>query len=158
MKLYELTGKYNQLLEMAESVDPETLADTLESLEDSINSKVENTAKVIRSLESDNEAIANEIKRLEAMKKTRANNIARLKDYLKEQMEVVGADKIQGELFTVRLQFNPEKLVVTDETMLTQYFIQPEPKLDTRAVKEALKAGEELQGAELVRERSLRIK
>jgi len=45
VKLYELTENYLQLLEMAEDMDPELLRDTLESIQESIEDKAENTAK-----------------------------------------------------------------------------------------------------------------
>lgn len=158
MRLYELTESYNRLLEMAEEMDQEALADTLESLEDSIEEKVENTAKVIKSIESDVSAIDEEIKRLQGMKSARKNNIDRLKVYLKEQLELVGMDKIKGALFTVALQNNPAKLVVKDVSKLEGYLVEQEPKVDSARLKKDLKAGLELEGAELVQEKSLRIR
>lgn len=158
MRLYELTQSYNRLLEMAEEMDQEALADTLESLEDSIEEKAENTAKVIKSIEADVSAIDGEIKRLQAMKSARKNNIDRLKVYLKEQLESVGMDKVKGELFTVALQNNPAKLVVKDVSKLQGYLVEQEPKVDSTRLKKDLKAGLEVEGAELVQERSLRIR
>ena len=158
MKLYELADRYNRLLEMAEEMDPEALADTLESLEDSIEEKVENTAKVIKSIEADISAIDEEIKRLQAMKSARKNNIDRLKVYLKEQLELVGMDKVKGKLFTVSVQNNPAKLVVKDVSKLQGYLVEQEPKVDSTRLKKDLKAGLEVDGVELVQERSLRIR
>ena len=158
MKLYELADRYTRLLEMAEEMDPEALADTLESLEDSIEEKVENTAKVIKSIEADISAIDEEIKRLQAMKSARKNNIDRLKVYLKEQLELVGMDKVKGKLFTVSVQNNPAKLVVKDVSKLQGYLVEQEPKVDSTRLKKDLKAGLEVDGVELVQERSLRIR
>ena len=158
MKLYELTQSYNRLLEMAEEMDPEALADTLESLGDSIEQKVENTAKVIKSIEVDIMAIDEEIKRLQAMKSARRNNIGRMKVYLKEQLELVGMDKVKGTLFTVALQNNPARLVVSDISKLQGYLVEQEPKVDSTRLKNDLKAGLEVEGAELVQEKGLRIR
>lgn len=159
MKLYELTEKYNQLLEVAEGMDQDVLIDTLEALEGAIEEKAENTAKVVKSLESDVNGIAKEIKRLQAMKKSRENNITNLKNYLHQQLEYAGMDKVKGELFTVALQKNPSKLVVHDITKINKdYFIEQEPKLDNALLKDALKSGENVDGAELIQEKSLRIR
>ena len=158
MKLYELAASYNRLLEMAEEMDPEALADTLESLEDSIEQKAENTAKVIKSIEADVSAIDEEIKRLQGMKSARKNNIDRLKVYLKDQLELVGMDKVKGKLFTVSVQNNPAKLVVKDVSKLKGYLVEQEPKVDSTRLKKDLKAGLEVEGAKLVQERSLRIR
>lgn len=158
MKLYELADAYNRLLEMAEDMDPEALADTLESLEDSIEQKAENTAKVIKSIEADISAIDEELKRLQGMKSARKNNIDRMKVYLKEQLELVGMDKVKGTLFTVALQNNPAKLVVNDISKLQGYLVEQEPKVDSTRLKNDLKAGLEVEGAELVQEKGLRIR
>ena len=158
MKLYELTESYNRLLEMAEEMDAEALADTLESLGDSIEQKVENTAKVIKSIEVDITAIDEEIKRLQGMKSARKNNIDRMKVYLKEQLELVGMDKVKGTLFTVALQNNPAKLVVNDISKLQGYLVEQEPKVDSTRLKNDLKAGLEVEGADLVQEKGLRIR
>ena len=49
--LYELTGQYMDLMEMAEEADPDVLRDTLEGIEGEIEDKADNYAKVIRTLE-----------------------------------------------------------------------------------------------------------
>lgn len=45
MKLYELTQAYNQVLEMAEDLDAETLQDTLDSIREPIEEKAGNIIK-----------------------------------------------------------------------------------------------------------------
>ena len=59
MTLYELTGQFLEVNEMAENgeIDEETMQDTLESIECEIEVKAENYAKVIRNLESDMESL-----------------------------------------------------------------------------------------------------
>ena len=93
MKLYELTSNYQQVLEIAEQLDAETLTDTLDSIEDAIETKVENTAFVIKSLEANAKIIDDEIKRLQAMKQTQQNNVRSLKEYIQGAMEQVGMNK-----------------------------------------------------------------
>ena len=47
-KLYELTQSYKQIQEMAEELDHDVLIDTLNSIEDSIEVKIENIAKMVK--------------------------------------------------------------------------------------------------------------
>ena len=46
--LYELSNDYLKVLSLAEELDDGTLKDTLDSISDSIDLKVENTAKVFK--------------------------------------------------------------------------------------------------------------
>ncbi|EPV6683415.1 siphovirus Gp157 family protein, partial [Listeria monocytogenes] len=53
MKLYELTQAYNQVLEMAEELDTETLQDTLDSIREPIEEKAENIIKMVKSIDAE---------------------------------------------------------------------------------------------------------
>lgn len=157
MNLYELTQNYLHVLEMAENGDD--LADTLESLEDAIEVKAENTAKVIKQLEANAEMLANEAKRLSERKSAIENNVRNLKSYLQEQLEKCGKSKIKGEIFTVALQNNPQSVDVLDESLIpSTYFIQQAPKLDRKELLTHLKAGEEIAGVTIKQTKSLRIR
>lgn len=159
MKLYELTNDYNQVLELAEQLDAATLKDTLDSINDAIDDKIENTAKVVHTLESNVEIIDNEIKRLNAKKSTMNNNIKGIKRYMQESMEQVGKEKIKGQLFNIGIQNNPPSVEVTDEKKISlSYFIEQPAKLDKKAILSDLKDGKEIEGAELKQTRSLRIR
>lgn len=157
--LYELTDNYQQVLEIAEQLDPKTLKDTLDGINDAIDDKAENTAKVIRELEGDINTLTSEIQRLNERKTALSNNVKRIKEYLQNEMEKVGKTKIKGELFNVRIQNNPSGVYVEDERKIPRdYFNEQEPKLDKARLKNELKSGVEIDGAELRQKRSLRIK
>ena len=147
MNLYTLTDNYLRVLELAENGDD--LTDTLEALEDAIEDKAENTAKVIKQLEANASMLDNEINRLTERKKASDNNAKRLKVYLQEQLEKVGTDKIKGPRFTVAIQNNPPSVRVTDESKLIGYLVEQPKKLDKKAIMTDLKAGREVSGAEL---------
>ena len=68
--LYELSNDYLKVLSLAEELDDGTLKDTLDSISDSIDLKVENTAKVVKELESNISIVEKEIKRLQSRKTT----------------------------------------------------------------------------------------
>ena len=157
MNLYELTQNYLHVLEMAENGDD--LADTLEALEDAIEVKAENTAKVIKQLEANAEMLANESRRLSERKSAIENNVRNLKSYLQDQLDKCGKSKIKGEIFTVAIQNNPQSVDVLDESLIpSTYFIQQAPKLDRKELLTHLKAGEEIAGVTIKQTKSLRIR
>lgn len=157
--LYDLVGQYLEIYNM--DIDEETKLDTIEALglDEEIETKVENYAKVIRNLEAENTAYKAEEERLKKKRDTNSKKIEWLKDHAQEAMEITGKTKIKGELFTLSIQ-NTKASVVVDEAKLPE-------KYWTKKVTEApnkkelydlLKAGEEIEGATLQENRSLRIK
>lgn len=156
--LYELTEKYQHVLDLAEQLDAEVLKDTLDSIDDAIEVKAENTAKVVKELEGKVNAIDAEIKRLQERKSTLINNTKGIKGYLQTEMEKIGKTKIKGELFNIGIQNNPVSVNVLNESLIPERFFVPQPaNLDKKALKEELKHGD-IPGAELKQGRGLRIR
>ncbi|EAG4071565.1 hypothetical protein B9504_15560, partial [Listeria monocytogenes] len=102
--LYSIQGKYQQLLNLAEQLDPELLKDTLESIDDELETKAENVAFVIKELEGQSLVLETEIKRLSERKTTINNNIKRLKQSLQDAMETANKPKIRTNLFTLGIR------------------------------------------------------
>ena len=73
--LYSLTEEYLELLQMLEDeeVDEQLIIDTLEGLDGEIEIKADNYAKLIKHIESNNEAIKKEVDRLTNRKTTFEN-------------------------------------------------------------------------------------
>lgn len=105
--LYSIQGKYQQLLNLAEQLDPELLKDTLESIDDELETKAENVAFVIKELEGQSLVLETEIKRLSERKTTINNNIKRLKQSLQDAMETANKPKIRTNLFTLGIRKSP---------------------------------------------------
>ena len=157
--LYDLTNQYQQLLELESEIDEQTFIDTLQSIDEAIEDKAENLAKVIKEMEATITTIANEVNRLQSKKQALNNRVSNLKTYLQGEMEKVNKTKIKGELFTVNIQNNPPSLRVDrTDNIPKDFFIEQEPTLDKKALKEAVKNGEVIEGVELKQTRSLRIR
>lgn len=157
--LYDLTNQYQQLLELESEIDEQTFIDTLQSIDEAIEDKAENLAKVIKEMEATITTIANEVNRLQSKKQVVANRVSNLKTYLQGEMEKVNKTKIKGELFTVNIQNNPPSLKVDSADKIPKsFYIEQEPTLDKKALKEAVKNGEVIEGVELKQTRSLRIR
>ncbi len=159
MKLYELTESYINLLEMAEQLDEETFQNTLESIQEALEDKVENTAKFIRCLEADIEAIKAEEKRLADRRRALEEKADRAKDYLKDQLMKAGIERVKRPTITVSIQNNPPSVNVVDlDAIPTQYLIPQLPKVDKKTILQRLKDGESIPGVEIQQTKGLRIR
>jgi hypothetical protein len=159
VNLYELKENYLKIMELIESGE-EGLEDTLECINDVIEVKAENYAKLIRNLEGNTIALKTEIERLTDRKKAIENSIDRLKENLKDAMIATGKEKIKTDLFNITVANNPPAVNVIDEKLIPEKYFKVEiiRKLDKLSLRDAMKKGEEIQGAELKQGKGLRIK
>lgn len=157
--LYKLADNYNQVVEMADELDDGTLKDTLDSIEETFDDKVENIAKSIKEIEGQADIVKAEKDRLTKREKTMRNNAKSMKTYLQEQMEAIGKRKVHGELLTVAIQKNSPSVKIESEQYIPEGFYVPQPsKLDKTELKNELKNGLEIAGVELVQTESVRIR
>lgn len=116
--------------------------------------KVENIVLWLKNLSAEVDALKHEEETLAKRRKTKENLIARLKAYLSV---ILGGQKFE----TTRCAVSWRKSVSTeiDEATCLSYLqahqrddllIYTEPKISKKAVGDALKAGEEIAGAQLV--------
>ena len=164
MNLYELSNKYQELLNLMQSVDTtdpdtqEVFQDTLDSLDGAIEDKAENIVHVLNQLKYDEEVIGKEISRLQAKKRALSNNQKQLKDYLKDTMEFTGKTKIKSPLFSIWTQNNNPRMIVEDETKIPpQFFEEQQPKLNTKQLREYLK-DREIDGVRMEQGRGVRFR
>ena len=155
MKLYDIAEIYENL----ENIDDEVaVAAAMDSVDAALEEKLESTAKVIRNLEAEAEALEAEEKRLKARKTAARNRIADIKGYVKENLEAMGKDKVEAGIFKWSLQNSPPKLVVTDETIIPLKFFEIERTLMKNELKRVILSGRNINGAEIVREKHLRLR
>lgn len=150
-KLYELTGNMKELESL--DLDADTMADTLEAISGEFNDKAVAILKFTENMNGDIDAISNEIKRLTDRKKALENRKQRLRNYLFENMEAAGITKIECPYFTATIRKGVEVVEIEDIDLIPPEFVEIEvkQKADKQAIKRALKAGEEVQGASLKR-------
>ena len=148
MTLYDLTNDYMELLQMAEDpdIDEQAFMDTLEGIKGALEDKADNYAKVMRMLDADALAIREEERRLEKRRKTIEGNITRMKSALQYAMEATGKTKFKTQLFSFNVQNNPAS-VVMDEPYISnipeRFLKYKDPEIDRKAIKDAIKAGDE---------------
>ena len=165
MTLYELTNDYMELLQMAEDpdIDEQAFLDTLEGIEGALEDKADNYAKCMRMLEADAKGIKAEEERLAKRRKTIENNIKRMKQSLQTMMELTGKTKFKTQLFSFNVQNNPTSVVMdeSDVANIPERFLKyKDPEIDRKAIKDAIKAGDEdaMDIAHLEQSQSLRIR
>lgn len=157
MNLYELSLAFQDVQNM--DLDPEVMKDTLDSIEDAIENKAENIAKLIRNLESDGSAYKEEEDRLKTKRQATENKVKWLKTYLEDNMKLTGKTKFKSGMFNFSIQKNPASVNITDEKIIPGEFLIPQPpKVDKTSLKEILKRGIEVPGAELKQTEGLRIR
>ena len=161
MTIFELTSEYLQLLDMLEDpdMDEQTILDTLEGVGGELEEKADGYARVMRQMDADAKAIKTEEERLYNRRKSLENRSAWLKSRLQNVMELTGKTKFKTELFSFGIQKNPAKVVITDESRIGHDYLIPQPpKVDTKAIKDALNAGFCFDWAHLEQSESLRIR
>jgi hypothetical protein len=143
-------------------LDPQTLADTLESLTGELEVKATNVAMFVRNLES----LADQIKQAEATMSARRKAIEHradaVREYLLANMQRTGITKIESPYFRISIKQNPASVVITDETQIPSKYLRqppiPAPVADKKEIKAALEFGENIKGCELQRTVRLEIK
>lgn len=161
MNLFEISNEYLAILQLAEDpdVDPEILADTMESIEADFEDKADAYAYIIATLKGDASTIDAELKRLKARKDAIENNADRLKKSLEEAMRVTNKLKFKTAMHSFGISKNPQSVYLIEGAEIPeQYLIPQEPKVDKKAILSDLKAGKKFDFAELQQTDGLRIR
>jgi|SRR5665647_324994 len=162
MNLYELKCNYLKLQELIESgeMTEEELQDTLDSIDDAIEVKADGYARIIKMLDGNINTLKTEIERLNSRKNGLEMNADKLKETLKQAMIETGKEKIKTDLFSISVANNPPAVKVTNEALIPkEYFVvKTTESLNKTLLKDILKSGQTVEGAELTQGKGLRIK
>ena len=114
---------------------------------------------IVKELEGNIDLIDLEIKRLNALKKPLVNSIDRLKNNLSQAMQMFEVTELKTPLLKINFR-KSESVEVTDIDLLDADFVKTTitKAADKIAIKEAIKSGENVQGAVLVTNQNLQIK
>lgn len=162
--LYEIAAEYRDAAtKLAElDLDAQTIADTLEGLSGDLETKAQNVAFFVRNLEATAAAIKQAEADMAARRKAMENRADGLKRYIFESMTVAGIEKIECPHFRLAIKNNPAAVDVFEPGLVPASFMRtpepPPPALDKTAIKEALKAGQDVPGARLTSGQRLEIK
>ncbi|MCT3223582.1 siphovirus Gp157 family protein [Lactiplantibacillus plantarum] len=159
MKLYEMATNYQQLSNR-EDLDPETVADTLDSIKDSMEVKVDNIASWMDDNTADIEFMKKRIKLMQEEKKRLENLNGRLNGYLADTLDQAEIKKLTTDQHIVSVRNYRASTVVDDVDSLPANFINEKRELkpDTTAIYNVLKDGGKVTGAHLQLNRKAVIK
>ena len=162
LSLYQINQDYEQCL--SEAIDTDTgeilngdLIKVLDSIQMALEDKALNTAMVIRKLGTRKQMIKNEIDRLKKLYDVADSAEENLKQYLADN--VPHKMKIEGNLISIGWR-KSEAVEITDATKIPKEYIKTkiEESPDKTKIKEAIKSGLKVDGAELVEKQNIQIK
>lgn len=154
MTLYDIKS------EMLNCIDAETGevidVEKLEALELEKEQKFENVALWIKNMEAENAAINAEIDTLNSRVNRNKKKIESLKNWL---VYALDGEKFSTAKCEIRWR-RSESVYIPDETKIAKKYFKKETtyKLDKQGIKELLKSGVKVKGAELVQKQNPQIK
>lgn len=162
MTLYEINKELEELI--ANSIDPETGElmidpEQLDELNMARDEKIEQTALYIKNLKAEAAAIKVEMDNLKSRYDSAKNKAERLSEYIKD---ILAGEKFQTAKVAISyrnsssVEINPD--VFFARAANGRYFRLKDPEADKKAIADAIKAGETIEGAELVTKTSMTIK
>lgn len=156
MKLYELSEIYNNIIDL--DLPDKELTTALQNIDEQIEEKADNIAKVLRELEGQIETIKAEETRLREKRKAIENKKENLKKYLKDQMEILDKKKIKTDLFSFNISKNRASLKIIDEAKIPEYYFTVTRTPRKQDILKAYQEGKLTEGIELEQTESLRIR
>lgn len=158
MNVFELNATIKAVQE--KDLDPETLADTLESLELPRNEKLDNVATWIENNQMKLNWLKDKKRQLSDVESSIKNQTDRLQEFLTAAIDDTGQKEIQTENHILRPRNYKDAVVVEDTKKLPiDYVIRTEAiRPDKKKIYEDLKAGKSISGAHLKPNRKTVIK
>ncbi|SPT99147.1 siphovirus Gp157 family protein [Lysinibacillus capsici] len=155
--LYELTDQYKMLQNFIEENNVEGFELALSQIIGDIGEKLEGYAMVLKNIESDIAGIKSEEKRLADRRKAMESNLARIKENMADTLLTVEGNRVKTEKFTFSFRKSTSVQIENDAAIPPQ-FIKVEKTISRSELAKALKAGEQIEGAQLVENQSLSIR
>ena len=154
--LYELNQKFNEFeFEIDEEIGEILNAEELDKIELERNEKLENIGLWIKNLESDAEAYKREKDSFAEKERLAKNKVESLKKYLNF---VLNGDTFKSDRVNITYRKSTALNVIDEYVIPKKYFVKQAPKLDKKAVKDAIKSGKKVKGAEIIEKENIQIK
>ena len=164
LSLYNITNKFVDLMSKAENEEltEEEYNELGEELALELQKKSTNIIGYIQNTDSLINAIKDEEVRLESMRKTAEKRIEKFKQYVKENMDRLGINKIDTAIGSMTIAKNPISVEIENEEEIPEEFINTvvTKKVDKTKIKNYFKdTGELVRGVRIITDKtSLRIK
>ena len=169
LSLFDISLEYHALTDLIDNdleVNEETgeitdnskeLKELFENLQMTFEEKLDNSQKYLLTLKGEESILADEIKRLQAKKAAVKNKQDRLKSMMLNALQTSNQGKFKTALYSFNIK-NTEAVEIVDDSLLGRSFLRMKLEADKTKIKEALKSGNEVEGAKLVQNSSLVVK
>ena len=161
MSLINIANDYYEILNNLEFDEEGNLIglDRIDDLSNDFRSKAENVAQYIKELGYRAEALKREEQTLSERRKSAERKAEYLKDYLSLCMDIVGQNKLETDKCKISFR-RSESVNITDFDKLPEEYKRTKTvvEADKTAIKDALKTGADVIGAELVEKQNIQIK
>lgn len=169
LSLFDISLEYHALTDLIDNdleVNEETgeitdnskeLTELFENLQMTFEEKLDNSQKYLLTLKGEESILADEIKRLQAKKAAVKNKQDRLKSMMLNALQTSNQGKFKTALYSFNIK-NTEAVEIVDDNLLGRSFLRMKLEADKTKIKEALKSGNEVEGAKLVQNSSLVVK
>lgn len=149
-KLYEIANEYAELANS--DMDADMISDTLEGIQGEFEDKAEQILAIIKNEQALESALKSEAKSLTERAKACTNRIQSMKQYLANSMETMELKKVNAGIHSLSVRKGVQSVNIIDLEKLPSNFVEYETtiKADKNLIKEKLKLGEKIEGAELV--------
>lgn len=164
MTLYELAAQWEEFAQLAaeEDLPPEVIADTLEGLEGEFDEKADSIACIIKELETQAAGIEVQENILNARKLAKRANAKRLEEFLSEQMQRIGRERVETDRNMISFRRSTALRIDDEEDFKQRHMelckVETTVKIPRKEITDRLKAGEEISGATLETRKNLQIK
>ncbi|MFT8477701.1 MAG: siphovirus Gp157 family protein [Liquorilactobacillus sp.] len=159
MNLFELTVKYKELADR-DDLDPEMIKDTLDSIEDTFNSKVDNIATWIERNQMNVDWLTKKIQELRELQTSLKNKNKQLNQYLTDAIDSAGYKEVKTDNHFLKPRNYRPSVIVSDESVVPESYknVEQVTKIDKKLLYEDLKNGKDINGVELKPSRKVVIK
>jgi hypothetical protein len=159
--LYHISTEAMDIVSALEETEGElnpNIESALRINQNELQEKAINYAYAIKTVSNDVDAISEEIKRLQALKKAKENVVQRLKDTVVNAMQIYGIEKVETP--TLKLSIRRSEAVEVDENFHEDIYMVKKVTYtpDKTRLKEAIKRGENIEGARIIENYNLQIK
>lgn len=167
MHLYELSNDYQKVWDLMDNPDiPEdAILDTLEGIQGEIKVKAVDIACFIKDLRATVAAFKAEEDTLKKRRQTIEKRTESLTDYLAKYLQMGDLTEVKDPRASISFRAskatrvtNPDELLAWAKVNRPAWVTVPDPIVSIMAVRDALKKGEEVPGAEIVTNQNIQIK
>jgi hypothetical protein len=167
LSMYTMAAEYRQMVEhlMSTQDDVQTIEDTIDGELYPLEMKAQGVGYAVKNLEATAAAIKGAEQEMATRRKAIEKRAEALKEYAKTCLEIAGISKLDTPHFALTIKKNPPSVDVWDERQIPAEFMRlPEPPPppiavpDKTKIKEAIKAGREVPGAQMAQGSRLEIK